>query len=206
MHTSLESLSCNNCGAPLNVPHSANFVTCNHCRTQLAIRRTPTASYTERLAEMSRKTEELTEQVKHLACQNELAAIDRDWEREKERHMITGKHGHKRLPNPTLALIAGGALALLGGGLLVIGATSGSPQMLLMGFAVGAVGLFAGIHEHTKAGDYRAALARYRRRRASVTPESVNLDRHTPRDFTGAAHIPTPDEYLRELERADSGG
>ena len=38
-----ETLNCNNCGAPINVPAAAKYATCAHCGTQLAIRRTDSA-------------------------------------------------------------------------------------------------------------------------------------------------------------------
>lgn len=201
--TVLESLSCNSCGAPLQVPQSANFVTCHHCQTQLAIRRTPSASYTEQLEGLSRKTDELSAQIRHLAWQNELATIDREWEQEQQRHMINGKHG-KRLPNPGVATITGGALAVLGGLLFLGGLVNGAPQ-LLIGIVMAVVGVGAAFYEHNKSRDYRAARARHLRRRASVTPENVNLDRYTsPFTADGPGNIPTPDEYLRELQRDDS--
>jgi DNA-directed RNA polymerase subunit RPC12/RpoP len=46
----LESITCNHCGAPLDVPDAANFVKCNHCDSRLAIKRTQSTTYTEELA------------------------------------------------------------------------------------------------------------------------------------------------------------
>ena len=48
----LESLNCNKCGAPLQVPAGVNHLTCNHCGTPLVVRRTESISYTEKLAEV----------------------------------------------------------------------------------------------------------------------------------------------------------
>ena len=57
----LETLSCNNCGAPLEVPPGANFVTCAHCGSRLAIKRTDNASYTEVLDQIGQRTERMSE-------------------------------------------------------------------------------------------------------------------------------------------------
>ena len=45
----LISVSCNHCGAPLEVPPGANYVTCAHCGSRLAVKRTGSAVYTELL-------------------------------------------------------------------------------------------------------------------------------------------------------------
>ena len=70
-----ESLNCNNCGAPIEVPGGANFVTCVHCNTQLAIKRTESVAYTETLQRIDRHTEQLADQVAVLTYQNELARL-----------------------------------------------------------------------------------------------------------------------------------
>jgi LSD1 subclass zinc finger protein len=66
MATSLEHLACNNCGAQLHVPAGANFVTCTHCNSQLAVRRDPTVTYTEKLDEIDKRTEQMAEDLAHL--------------------------------------------------------------------------------------------------------------------------------------------
>lgn len=201
---SLEQLSCNNCGAPLKVPASANFVTCNHCRTQLAIRRTSDVSYTEALEEMSRKTEELTQQVRHLTWQNELAALDRNWEREKERYMVTDKHGRKHVPSELSAFVGAVLFAVVGVVMMTVGATSGNGLPVLFGVAAMVIGAIAGVAGVNRAKDYRAAQRRYRRRRASLSPETVDIGRFQPQRIAeGVEQIPTPAEYLAELERGD---
>ena len=67
----VERLTCNSCGAPLEVPSSANYVTCNHCSTQLTIRRQENVTFTESLERLAERTDQLTEQVENLSGQNE---------------------------------------------------------------------------------------------------------------------------------------
>ncbi|REJ71211.1 MAG: hypothetical protein DWQ34_13575 [Planctomycetota bacterium] len=199
---SLEELSCNNCGAPLRVPASANFVTCNHCRTQLVIRRSAEVSYTEELAEMSRKTDELTQQVRHLTWQNELAALDRDWEREKERYMVSDKHGRKHVPSEFGAVMGGVVFVIMAVVMMGVGFSHGGGIPALFGLAALAIGGFAVVHGFSKAKDYRAAHRRYQRHRASLSPETVDIGRFQPQRIAeGVERIPTPEEYLAELQQ-----
>ncbi len=44
-----ESVRCNECGAVLQAPSSARYVTCNHCNISLEVHRTSVATYTEAL-------------------------------------------------------------------------------------------------------------------------------------------------------------
>lgn len=66
MATSLEHLACNNCGAQLHVPAGANYVTCTHCNSQLVVRRDPTVTYTQKLDEIDKRTEQMAEDLAHL--------------------------------------------------------------------------------------------------------------------------------------------
>ncbi len=103
----LESLACNNCGAPLQVPTTANYVTCNHCSTQLAVRRETSISYTEKIDQIGERTNHLVQELAQVRYQRALDAIDRQWERESKQYMIRGKHGHESLPSQTAAILFG---------------------------------------------------------------------------------------------------
>ena len=95
----IESLNCNHCGAPLEVPQTAKFIKCNHCGNQLVIRRSESATFTETVEQLAETTENLTAQVSKLTKQNEVEALDRQWDREKESFMVADKHGTKHLPS-----------------------------------------------------------------------------------------------------------
>lgn len=60
----LETLSCNNCGAPLQVPENANFVSCAQCGSQLAVKRNESARYTEVLQRLDTRTTEMARELK----------------------------------------------------------------------------------------------------------------------------------------------
>ncbi len=77
-----ESISCNNCGAALQDPETANFVTCSHCSSRLAIRRHESVVFTEKLEEIGDRQEEMLERLDRIEIQNRIAQIDRNWEQE----------------------------------------------------------------------------------------------------------------------------
>jgi DNA-directed RNA polymerase subunit RPC12/RpoP len=160
----LESIRCNNCGAPLAVPPAANYVTCQHCQAQLAIKRTPTASYTEVLEEVTRQTAALRSQVQQLTLQNELAALDRAWDREREGLLIYPKSGAPQEPTVLHAIVPGFAFGALG--LFLLSNTAGNTQPLGVFALLGAVlGIGYGLF---KSSSYQAAYNRYRQRRDAL--------------------------------------
>jgi len=197
---SVEELRCNNCGAPLQVPRSANFITCNHCHTQLAVRREGTASYTEALEQVSRQTEALTEQVRYLTYQNELAALDRQWETERQRYMIKDKHGNRRVPGEASSIIGGSLMGIMGLVFLGISASAGEGMPGFMGVILLVGGIVAAIYGVSKAQAYRAAYRRFQTRRAALSPDQVDVTRFAP----GGESEPGPLESLSDIEAHDA--
>jgi LSD1 subclass zinc finger protein len=198
---SIEDLRCNSCGAPLQVPRSANFVTCNHCRTQLAVRRETTASYTEALAQVSQQTEALTEQVKFLTYQNELSALDRQWETERKSYMIRDKHGHRHVPSEVASVIGGGAMGIMGLVFLGISASAGAGMPAFMGVFLLLGGVVAAIYGMSKARAYRSAYRRYQMRRAALSPDNVDVSRFVPALHADPGEVAaSPESFLTDLE------
>jgi len=171
----LESVACNNCGAPLQVPEEANYVTCVHCSTQLSVKRTGNARFTEAI-------DDLREQVEKLTRQNELEALDREWALERESFMVSGKHGRRRLPTKTGSLIGGIVITVFGlfwtsmaagitgtasnfGGGGIGGAFACFP---LFGLLFVAAGIAISIYAYRKAHDYEQAHRRYQQRRREI--------------------------------------
>ncbi len=75
----LEALSCNKCGAPLDVPSSANFATCSYCNSRLAIKREGGAHYTEVLDRIDTRTERMSGDLTAVRLHSELERLDREW-------------------------------------------------------------------------------------------------------------------------------
>ena len=172
----IESLLCNSCGAPLEVPDSANFIKCNHCDTQLAIRRDNSVTFTETIDRLAKSTEALQEEVKQLSAQQAIADLDRQWQIEREGFYINGENGSRHLPSEG-ASVVGGIIAVGFGIFWTMGTLSaGAPGFFpLFGLLFIGFGIFGAIHGHQKAGDYKAAEARYRRERSRLRKGRPNL-------------------------------
>jgi LSD1 subclass zinc finger protein len=167
----LESVACNNCGAPLDVPEGANYVTCTHCNARLAVRRTEGARFTEVL-------DDLREQVAKLTRQNELEALDRQWDRDRMQFMITDKHGRSHLPVKGMMAVSGVVVVAIGliWTIIAFGITSGSPfgfarvfplfGILFMGF-----GAYACYMGYQKAESYERAHREYQHKRRELERE-----------------------------------
>lgn len=171
----LEEVACNNCGAPLEVAETAKYVTCQHCDTRLAITRTDHARFTESLDELRERTDQLSEQVESLTKQNDVEALDREWEQEKLNFMVTDKHGNTSLPTKTGSVIGGLVVAAFGTfwTIMAFSITSRSPFgaakiFPLFGLIFIAFGVGMSVVSHKKAGEYERAYERYRRKRMEL--------------------------------------
>jgi LSD1 subclass zinc finger protein len=160
----LSSISCGNCGAPLHIPPSARFITCNQCQSQLAVKHSESVTWTEKLEQLDARTERIEEELSHLRYQNELANLDRQWEREREKYMVTDKHGRRREPS-VAASIVGGVLAVGMGVFLLATGFQGFGGMALGGLVFILVGIGGSLYSYVRAKDYLAAQRSYRRRR-----------------------------------------
>ncbi|MDQ5825684.1 MAG: zinc ribbon domain-containing protein [Chloroflexota bacterium] len=172
----LETLNCNHCGAPLRVPESANFVTCAHCGSQLAVKRTDTAHYTEVLTRLDARTTEMAQELEELKLQNELNAIDQEWEEERQRYMVSPSHGAPYLPDDehvTRDMVGYAVIGVILIFALCLLASQVSTRdfgwiILMFGVAVLAIGGFGVGSTLLKAREYRQAEQAYRARRQAV--------------------------------------
>lgn len=172
----MEKLSCNACGAPLEIPGSANFVTCKHCSTQLSVCRTEDVSYTEQINRLADRTDELSQQVENLTIQNEIAALDRDWESTRQQLMISNKEGVRRVPTQAGAIVSGVAACMFGVIWLLVtsnmlaGGGFGGPAGLLpmAGVVFICVGVGSSAVAWNKAIAYQRAEEQYQRRRREL--------------------------------------
>ncbi len=183
MSKMMETLCCNSCGAPLDVPEGTKYLKCTHCGQQLAVRRTESAVFTEAVEQLSETTQALSEQVEELARQTKLAALDRLWEKQRDDYMTTDKHGRSHLPDENNTVI-GGIVIVVFGIFWTIMATSMTWSAPNWGaFAVakflfpafGALfvigGIAASIRNYQKAQDYKSARDRYQKERTRVLEE-----------------------------------
>lgn len=188
----IESLACDNCGAPLEVPEQANYVRCNHCDSQLAVHRGASVSYTELVDKIVQRADRLTDEVARLGYENELARIDRDWDRERESLMFTDKNGRRHEPSMAGAMIG----AVIAGVIGIVATASAGPFGLI--FLL--IAVIAGVVGWVKASDFEAAKRRYRHRRAAVSMDSIRNRIAGDDGDTESTARSDPASFLRRLE------
>lgn len=183
----LLSVSCNHCGAPLEVPLGANFVTCAHCGSRLAVKRTGAAVYTELMEKLDQKTDVMTRQLAEIAYRSELERLDREWEETRRSFLTTDKHGRTHEPHALGSQIGG--VIFVAFGILWTLATCGMTGAIgaggpgidgpfaivacfpLIGLAVAGFGVWSFIKGPQQARKFEAARREYQRRKAAVTVE-----------------------------------
>lgn len=177
----LYSVSCQHCGAPLEVPARVKQLTCQFCGTRLKVQQTGSAIYTEALEEISAATDRIAQNTDYIKLQNELERIDREWALEKESFMVRGKDGQMSVPSRGASLFGG--IFIVGFGIMwtlfatgIAGAAIGGFGraggiagifpcfgLLFIGF-----GLFTCIHNYSKAGDFELRQRQYHQQRQRV--------------------------------------
>jgi hypothetical protein len=181
----VEPIVCSQCGAPLEIPASVGFVTCNHCHAPLAVRREASVTYTEAIQKLTAQTERLSDHVAQLRYESELERIDREWRVQREGLLVSDRRGKQTIPNPANAVVMMVIGVVMGGLMSVVfyGVASGfgGPRghgppglLILFPFAPLLFALFAVIAGYStllRANDYKRAEAEYQRRRAAVRLE-----------------------------------
>lgn len=113
--------------------------------------------------------------LEEIKRQNEVAELDRQWALERERYMVTGRHGHgygNEIPSQGMSVLGG--VFIVGFGLLwtILAASIGAPVFFpLFGVLFILFGIGASVHAYTKATEYEQAQKRYQRRRAQLRHE-----------------------------------
>jgi hypothetical protein len=98
-----ERLNCVNCGAALDVPPAAHFVTCNPCGTQFTVHRSSCGSFTE--ASTGTTLHDLADRIAELTRENELLRLDYDWNLEKEKYIFKGGFGQRMQPTVAWSVV-----------------------------------------------------------------------------------------------------
>ncbi len=173
------SLNCNHCGAPLEVSAKAKYVTCGFCEANLVVEHTGSSYSTAVLEEIRETTAQLARDVAEIKSSSELEQLDKQWERQRSQHMVTGKHGQQSLPTKTGAVVLGTAMGgfgllwtLFAGGIVSMGIGSGAPAFIgifpLFGLIFIGVAVFGAISTYNKADSYERARQRYESQRRQL--------------------------------------
>ena len=176
----LTQVSCNGCGAALQIPANARFVTCRYCGANLEIKHTDSAVYTETLNRIDQRTAEMAEDLGAIRRAQEIERLDREWALERNGFMTRDKQGNLREPSATAGMLGafiGGAFGLLWT-IMACAITGSAPAQgpfiiakvifPLFGivFTVGAI--MTGVKSSGSAAQFREAEQRYQQRRADL--------------------------------------
>lgn len=176
----LFSLSCNHCGAPLEVPASARFLTCRHCGSRLEVVTNGDAAWTvvqAQVAQIAERQDEMANDLEIIRLQNELERLDREWDSYRRGHLHRDKHGNEQEPST-----AGGMMMMaigIVGGLFFFGMTSaaGAPMLFrLVGLVFAAFGFFGGILAIQRGKAYEGSQQRYRHERRQLERRLERID------------------------------
>lgn len=194
----LETVNCGNCGAPLKIPETVDFVTCNHCKSSLAVKRMETVTLTEKLEQTEERLDRAEAHLAQLVYQNRCEGERRRWERESKQHMIKDKHGNMHVPST-----AGGAVIMV---IMFVMSffffASPMPPIGLIPIFIGVGGFF---YTMKKSEDYRRAHRAHRKRLRDIpSPKAMLADNSHHNFLESLENAPTPDDYLRELSEAES--
>ncbi|MEQ8819095.1 MAG: hypothetical protein RLY93_02545 [Sumerlaeia bacterium] len=106
-------LTCNHCGAPLDVAENANFVTCGHCGSRLKVERTESSYSTSVLESIDRRTQDIQEDLEKIRLHHELERLDREWERSGGTPQTARDKLHEPTRSKPGGLIAGAVILSL---------------------------------------------------------------------------------------------
>jgi hypothetical protein len=171
--TTVVSVRCNHCGAPLEVAAGASFLTCSYCNSQLEVHRSGGAVYTEVIDQINKRTERIERDVQQIKRQNAVEQLDREWEIRRQELLVRNKDGSRDVPTMAGSAI-GGIIAIVAGiAWIIFTASMGAPGFFpLFGLLFIAVGVIASISQMTKADAYSREESAYRARREALLRES----------------------------------
>lgn len=181
------SVSCNQCGAPLEVPSGTRFVTCNYCSSHLEVHRSDSASFTSVLDAIHEKTAQMAEDLGVIRLQHELAQLDRHWADEQEHYRRRRKDGSTALPPITpgamvVQWVFGVFFVMVTVGMGMSALSFGAPGFFaLVPFGMAVVVIIALIAGQTQAGQYADKLRQYEQQREEILGQ-IRQQSGPPRD------------------------
>jgi hypothetical protein len=165
----LLDVSCNHCGAPLSLAADVNFATCAHCGSRLQIHHSGGAAYSQVLASIDQRTQRIERDVAAIKANDDVAALDRQWEMQKQEFMANNRRGGPSIPTTGGSIFAG-TITIIFGIIWTIGAAgSNAPAIFpLFGVFFICLGIGHAIYSASKAEAYKEAERQYESRRRDL--------------------------------------
>jgi len=163
------SVTCNNCGGPLEVPKKVRFVNCGYCSSRLEIRQSGGAVYSEVLEKIDQRTERIADDLEAIKTQNEIERLDREWIIHRDQYKVKNQDGSYDVPSATGSVV-GGAVAIVFGIFWMVGAAStGAPGIFpLFGLVFIGIAFYGMLNNTSKASDYQQAHDEYQAKRREL--------------------------------------
>lgn len=158
----LLALNCNQCGAPLEVPAKAKYVTCNFCSTQLSVQHTDKVAYTEAIEEIQERTRQMSEDLEYLKKQSAVEDLDRSWRRRREQFMVRSEQGKLSVPRKSTAIGIGAFTTIAGLVWMRLAMNIGAPGPFpLFGLVFISAGIFSAWRMNAKANEFHRTHRAY---------------------------------------------
>lgn len=162
----LIALTCNHCGAPLEVPKAANFVTCTYCETRLKVHTEGGAAFTETIGSIDQRTRDIAEDVEAIRAHQQLEQLDREWLMDRQRFQVRGEDGELSVPSMGVAMIGSIAVSIFGVFWIIMAINMGAPFFFpLFGVFFIVFALAGGISMTSKAKAFGQRQHEYQRHR-----------------------------------------
>lgn len=94
------SVSCNNCGASLDVDEQTRFVTCRHCGSTLEVVRNDNAIFTTAIEQLRDENAAMQQQIRVLELRQQIDALDDAWNVQRQKHVMRDNQGNEHEPEP----------------------------------------------------------------------------------------------------------
>lgn len=163
------SVTCNNCGGPLEVPKKVRFVNCGYCSSRLEIRQSGGAVYSEVLEKIDQRTERIADVLEAIKTQNEIERLDREWQMGMDRYKVRNQDGEYSVPS-SAGSVVGGIFAIVFGVFWIgFAAKMGAPGIFpLFGLLFIGLAFFGMVSGASKASDYQRAHDEYQSKRREL--------------------------------------
>lgn len=153
---------CQGCGADLQIDESIRFVTCNYCGARLEVVHDATVTHTRQLDKIERTTEQLADNLKVIELQNDLERLDREWDNQRTSLLVRGKNGHVSEPSSVGSMSTGIIMIVFGVFWMGMATSMGAPSFFpLFGLVFIGAAIFNMVNGTAKANAYQNGLHEY---------------------------------------------
>ena len=156
------------------------FASCGHCGLRLRIQTDASGTHAEAVEELAQRQDAMAEELGRIRLGQEIDRLDREWAEERERHLVSGRDGGRRMEPMdarTARMLQRLCLPIVGiMGLVMVG--TGLPWWVLLLLPLLYLQACWQIRRLAAAGEpFHEARERYERRRAELVAQREAAER-----------------------------